>query len=117
MNNEHSVASIPGFTSASATVGGVRLHYWIGGDPDGAPQLAEAGLRVLVPDMRGFGDSDKPEGTDGYDARALAEEFRALVAETVRSVLIPDSGHFVPEERPAEIVRHVLETIGPRIQE
>ena len=35
-------------------------------------------LPVLVPDMRGFGDSDKPAGTEGYDGRALAEEFRAL---------------------------------------
>ena len=43
------------------------------------PALAERGYAVLVPDMRGYGDSDKPEGTEGYDARALAEEFRALV--------------------------------------
>jgi pimeloyl-ACP methyl ester carboxylesterase len=93
-------ASIPGFASAYANVGGVRLHYWIGGDPAGAPvllwhgflstsyawrlvapELAAAGLCVLVPDMRGFGDSDMPSGTVGYDARALAEEFRALVRE------------------------------------
>jgi pimeloyl-ACP methyl ester carboxylesterase len=31
--------------------------------------------------MRGYGDSDKPPGTEGYDARALAEEFRALVRQ------------------------------------
>ena len=37
-------------------------------------------MTVLVPDMRGFGDSDKPAGNDGYDARSLAEECRALVA-------------------------------------
>jgi pimeloyl-ACP methyl ester carboxylesterase len=99
MTDVHTVPSIHGFTSAIATVGGLRLHYWIGGPPDGAPvllwhgflstsyawrhvapKLAEAGLRVLVPDMRGFGDSDKPLDTDGYDNRALAEEFRALVA-------------------------------------
>jgi pimeloyl-ACP methyl ester carboxylesterase len=43
-------------------------------------QLAKAGLSVLVPDMRGYGDSDKPPGNDGYDARSLAEECRALVA-------------------------------------
>jgi pimeloyl-ACP methyl ester carboxylesterase len=42
------------------------------------PFLVEAGYAVLVPDMRGFGDSDKPAGTEGYDGRALAEEFRAL---------------------------------------
>jgi pimeloyl-ACP methyl ester carboxylesterase len=45
------------------------------------PGLANAGFAVLVPDMRGYGDSDKPAGTEGYDARALAEEFRALVRE------------------------------------
>ena len=92
---------IPGFRSETVTVAGVRLHHWVGGDPDGqpvilwhgflstgyawrkvAPALAEAGLAVLVPDMRGYGDSDKPEGNEGYDARALAEECRALVAAT-----------------------------------
>ena len=92
--------TIPGFRSQTVTVGGVRLHCWIGGDPQGqpvllwhgflatgyvwrkvAPALAEAGLAVLVPDMRGYGDSDKPAGNAGYDARALAEEARALVAQ------------------------------------
>jgi pimeloyl-ACP methyl ester carboxylesterase len=89
---------IPGFRSETVSVKGVRLHYWIGGDPGGqpvllwhgflstsfewhqvAPALAQAGLAVLIPDMRGFGDSDKPAGVVGYDNRALAEEFRALV--------------------------------------
>ncbi|KQT52316.1 MULTISPECIES: alpha/beta fold hydrolase [unclassified Aureimonas] len=93
-------ATIEGFRSETVSVNGIRLHYWIGGNPDGrpvilwhgflstgyawrevAPKLAAAGLTVLVPDMRGYGDSDKPAGTEGYDARALAEECRALVAE------------------------------------
>ncbi len=92
--------TIPGLRSETVTIGGVRLHYWVGGDPGGqpvvlwhgflgtsyswrevAPALAQAGLAVLVPDMRGYGDSDKPDGVDGYDARALAEEGRALVAQ------------------------------------
>jgi pimeloyl-ACP methyl ester carboxylesterase len=92
-----SPAAIRGFESKSATVAGVGLHYWIGGDPNGqpvilwhgflstayawrdvAPALAKAGLSVLVPDVRGYGDSDKPRGNDGYDARSLAEECRAL---------------------------------------
>jgi pimeloyl-ACP methyl ester carboxylesterase len=90
---------ITGLRSETETVGGVRLHHWIGGDPAGQPvilwhgflstgyawrevatALAEAGMSVLVPDMRGFGDSDKPDGNEGYDARALSEECRALVA-------------------------------------
>jgi pimeloyl-ACP methyl ester carboxylesterase len=91
---------IPGFRSETISVNEIRLHYSIGGDPDGqpailwhgflstgfawrdvAPALAGAGLAVLVPDMRGFGDSDKPDGDDGYDACSLAEECRALVAQ------------------------------------
>ena len=92
-----SPAAIAGFHSETVTIAGVQLHYWIGGDPDGppvvllhgflstgyawrtvAPALSDAGLAVLIPDMRGYGDSDKPAGTDGYDARALARECRAL---------------------------------------
>ncbi len=92
--------AIPAFRSEIATVNGTRLHYWIGGNPQGKPVLlwhgflgtayswykvipllADAGYSVLVPDMRGYGDSDKPAGNDGYDARALAEEFRALVKQ------------------------------------
>lgn len=98
MNEIIPAAPIPGFTSDTASLGGVRLHYFLGGTPSGPPvllwhgflstsqewrkvmpALAQAGYAVLVPDMRGYGDSDKPEGTTGYDARALAEEFRALV--------------------------------------
>jgi pimeloyl-ACP methyl ester carboxylesterase len=92
--------AIDGFISATVTLRGVRLHYLLGGNPAGYPALlwhgflstsqewrkvmpllTEAGFAVLVPDMRGYGDSDKPPGTAGYDTRALAEDFRALVAE------------------------------------
>ena len=92
--------TIPKLRSETVSVAGVRLHYWIGGDPDGQPvilwhgflstsyawrdvatALAGAGMAVLVPDMRGYGDSDKPGGVAGYDARALAEECRALCAQ------------------------------------
>jgi pimeloyl-ACP methyl ester carboxylesterase len=91
---------ITGFRSESATVNGVSLHYWVGGDPNGPPVLlwhgflgtayswhklmpllADAGYSVLVPDMRGYGDSDKPAGDAGYDGAALAEEFRSLVGQ------------------------------------
>ena len=93
-----SVKAIEHFESATALVDGVTLHYWLGGDPNGPPVLlwhgflgtsyswhkvmpllVEAGYRVLVPDMRGYGDSDKPAGVKGYDGRALAEEFRLLI--------------------------------------
>jgi pimeloyl-ACP methyl ester carboxylesterase len=95
-----STQAMSGFTSEVVSIGKTRIHYWVGGDPNGQPVLlwhgflsngyawrkvmpvlADAGLAVLVPEMRGFGDSDKPAGTEGYDARALSEEFRALVRQ------------------------------------
>jgi pimeloyl-ACP methyl ester carboxylesterase len=88
---------LPGFKSEIRDVRGARLHTWTGGDPHGppvvlwhgflatsyawhkvAPRLAAAGLSVLVPDLLGFGDSAKPEGVTGYDARALANQTREL---------------------------------------
>ncbi len=88
---------LAGFRSEMRDIGGDRLHAWVGGDPQGppvvlwhgflstsyawhkvAPRLAEAGLSVLVPDLLGFGDSAKPEGVRGYDARAIAEQTREL---------------------------------------
>ncbi len=89
---------MPGFVSEMIDIDGVNIHYQIGGDLNGQPillwhgflstgyawrkvmpALAQAGYAVLVPDMRGYGNSDKPPGTKGYDACALAEEFRTLV--------------------------------------
>ena len=89
--------SIAHFTSQIVELDGTRIHCWRGGPSGGtpvilwhgflgtsyawhkvAPALAGGGMDVLVPDMRGYGDSDKPSGVEGYDARALAEECRAL---------------------------------------
>ena len=100
MNDLIPTGQIAGFTSKTASVGGVRLHYLIGGNPNGPPvllwhgflstcfawrkvmpALAAEGFAVIVPDMRGYGDSEKPPGVKGYDARALAEEFRTLVRQ------------------------------------
>jgi pimeloyl-ACP methyl ester carboxylesterase len=49
-----------------------------------APGPIDAVLRVLVVDLPGFGHSDKPTGTDGYDARAMAEQVWSLAAQTAR---------------------------------
>lgn len=41
------------------------------------PALLEAGMRVVVPDLRGFGESDKPEAVEGY---ATAHSVADMVA-------------------------------------
>jgi len=75
-----------------ATVNGVKLHYLTAGN--GSPvillhgyaqnshmwrplmkELAKAHL-VVAPDLRGFGDSAKPDS--GYDKRSMAQDVHAL---------------------------------------
>jgi pimeloyl-ACP methyl ester carboxylesterase len=81
------------FTHHTTTVNSIRLHYVIGGQGDPIllwhgflgtsyswhklmPILAKH-YTVIAPDMRGYGDSDKP--ASGYDAGTLMEDFRSLI--------------------------------------
>lgn len=81
------------FSHRTAQVNNVKLHYVVGGL--GTPILLWHGFletwycwrnimptlaqryTVIAPDMRGYGDSDKPR--QGYDAQTLAEDFRQLI--------------------------------------
>ena len=91
--------TIPGFHYERVTVaGGVRLHTAIGGSGHpvvllhGFPQThlmwrhvaAElaASHTVICPDLRGYGDSDKPaeDGPDTYSKRTMAADIVALAA-------------------------------------
>jgi pimeloyl-ACP methyl ester carboxylesterase len=80
-------------THHTATVNGVRLHYVTGGQGDPVvllhgyaetwymwrhvmPELAQR-YTVIVPDLRGAGDSDKPYV--GYDKVTMAEDIYQLV--------------------------------------
>lgn len=86
-------ASLSGFAHHTIMANGIRLHYVRGGqgEPlvllhgfgstwymwrDVMPALAEQ-YDVIVPDLRGGGDSAKPVG--GYDKRTMAEDIHALV--------------------------------------
>ena len=43
------------------------------------PVLAEAGFRVVVPDMRGYNTSGKPKGVAAYKTKTLARDIAELV--------------------------------------
>ena len=82
-----------GFAERFADVNGVKLHYFIGGK--GSPVVLLHGYAetshmwfpimpllaknhtVIVPDLRGAGDSSKPES--GYDKKNMAVDIHSLV--------------------------------------
>jgi pimeloyl-ACP methyl ester carboxylesterase len=45
------------------------------------PALAEAGFQVIVPDLRGYGRSAKPEPVDAYSMHLLAGDVMAVLAD------------------------------------
>ncbi|MFS8066554.1 MAG: alpha/beta fold hydrolase, partial [Byssovorax sp.] len=79
-----------------AELPGVRLHYveagsgplvvllhgfpefWYAWRKQIAP-LAQAGYRVVAPDMRGYNLSGKPQGISAYGARLLVEDIANLI--------------------------------------
>ena len=88
------------------TANGIELHVEVHGDgdaepvlllhgwPDSAalwrhqvPALTEAGYRVIAPDLRGFGRSDRPDGVDSYTlANSVADVAAIMLHGRVRSV-------------------------------
>jgi epoxide hydrolase 4 len=70
------------FVEAGAGLPAILLH----GIPESwrawhrlIPVLAHSGFRVLAPDLRGYGLSDKPRSVDDYRADLLAEDVAAVV--------------------------------------
>jgi pimeloyl-ACP methyl ester carboxylesterase len=90
------VHTMPGFAHAYAQVNGTRIHYVIGGEGPAVvllhgwpytwalwrnlmPALASEGFTVIAPDLRGIGDSDRPD--DGYSKVNVAMDIHALARE------------------------------------
>jgi pimeloyl-ACP methyl ester carboxylesterase len=83
------------FSHHMASVNGIQLHYVIGGHGEPVvllhgwpetwyswhrvmPDLAK-NYTVIVPDLRGLGDSSKP--LTGYDGKTLAEDIHQLITQ------------------------------------
>ena len=90
----YDIDGIP-FSHHMATVNGIQMHYVIGGQGEPIvllhgfpetwfewrhvmPTLAK-NYTVIVPDLRGLGDSSKP--ITGYDGRTTAEDIYQLVSQ------------------------------------
>ncbi len=84
-----------GMRRQSVRANGIRLNIWTGGDGPalvllhGYPQTAQMWRKVtpalakqfsiVCPDLRGYGDSDKPR--DGFDKRTMANDIAELMRE------------------------------------
>lgn len=73
----------------------ILLHgfpeFWYGWRPLLEP-LARAGFRVVAPDQRGYGESDKPKGVQAYDLDVLAADIVGL-ADTLGRTRFSVVGH------------------------
>ena len=82
------------YTHHKTTVNGILMHYVTGGKGDPIvllhgwpetwyewrqviPELIDSNYTVIAPDMRGLGDSEKPQ--TGYDTKTLADDIYQLV--------------------------------------
>src|SRR4051812_8572853 len=91
---------VKGFEHCTLTVNGIVLHVVLGSPPGkrgplvvllhGWPEswvtwrhvmgpLRDAGFTVAVPDLRGFGDSEKPADVSDYELHRVANDIRELV--------------------------------------
>ena len=83
---------------ARVAVNGVGIEYEVTGEgrpvvllhgfPDSGrlwrhqvPVLADAGFRVIVPDLRGYGRSGKPEAVEAYSLMTLAGDVMAVLGD------------------------------------
>jgi haloacetate dehalogenase len=118
----------------TALVNGVRVHYTLAGDGPalvllhGWPQTSHCWHRVLArlaeghtviaPDLRGYGQSDKP--LTGYDKRTMAADISALIEHAgfaTASVVSHDRGARVAHrwalDRPEQVERLAVLDIIP----
>ncbi|MBN9057520.1 MAG: alpha/beta hydrolase [Rhizobiales bacterium] len=106
-----------------ARVNGIRMHYVTAGEGEpllllhGTPKthfywyrlipILTPHFRVVAPDLRGFGDTDKPPAEEGYDSRTNARDMAELMTQ-----LGHETFHLHGEDRGAEFA-YVLAASEP----
>lgn len=119
--------TIPGFSSGTASVNGQEIFYATSGDGPpvlllhGFPQthmmwhvvapVLAGSYTVVVPDLRGYGASSKPEGTEHYSFRHMAADQLALM-----SALGHDSFHIVGHDRGGRVAHRLALDAPDRIE-
>lgn len=110
-----------------ARVNGIRMHYVIAGQGEplllihGTPKthfywyklipLLTDKYTVIAPDLRGFGDSDKPPASEGYDALTNAKDMQELMEQ------LGYSSYFVHgEDRGAEFAYALAATNQDKVK-
>jgi len=84
-----------GMQQQTIRANGIRVNAWVGGEGDpvlmlhGYPQTGQMWRKiapqllnqftVVCPDLRGYGDSDKPR--DGFDKRSMAKDMKEAMAK------------------------------------
>jgi pimeloyl-ACP methyl ester carboxylesterase len=110
-----------------AEVDGVGIEYEVTGEgrpvvlihgfPDSGrlwrnqvPALARAGFEVIVPDMRGYGASDKPESVDAYAMHLLVGDVLAVMSHAGA-----ERAHLVAHDWGAGVAWALTTVAAPRV--
>ena len=110
-----------------ARVNGIRMHYVTAGQGEplllihGTPKthfywyklipLLTEHFTVVAPDLRGFGDTDRPPVAEGYDSRTNAQDLADLMAQ-----LGHETYHVHGEDRGAEFAYVLAATQRDRVK-
>jgi pimeloyl-ACP methyl ester carboxylesterase len=110
-----------------ARVNGIRMHYVTAGQGEpllllhGTPKthyywyklipLLTEHFTVVAPDLRGFGDTDRPTPEEGYDSRTNADDMAELMTS-----LGHDQFHLHGEDRGAEFAYVLAATRPERVK-
>lgn len=101
-------------------INGVKLHYVTGGIENGPVCLLLHGFpeswitwrkvipslenhyKIVAVDLRGYGDSDKPEGIENYTNKLMASDIAGILAELKLA-----SAYVVGHDRGARVARRM----------